>query len=362
MLKLGFALQLTGPPSWGRLVSAAQCAIDDIHAGGELGSTTIQLLAEDADSGLGVDYTMRRLAVDREAPVVMTIFTEYGVVLKPLAEELGVVLFSSHIDDLGFTRDNPWVFRNALHHGYKTDTFIRYLRDYAEEDLDGLRYAYFFTPTVPEFESQAYRAEILADRFGMDIVARENLWRPSSTFNTKMAAVQAADPDVLHVMGDFNSMVAIVETMVRQGFEPRHLLFGGDDEGVAPLVADLVVRLGAAANGIVYTFPRAIGTDPRARSFSDCYAAKQGGAPDTYAAHVYDGVLVIAEALKLGADPTDADSMRRHLARVRNVDGISGPWTFDEGRDAWAQWGIGRIEDGAPVEVAPYVEPFAQFQ
>ena len=109
VLKLGFTVPLSGSYArWGRLVSAMQCAIDEIHASGELGSTTIELLPEDskADQAEGVSG-LRKLATVDDAPVIMTIFTGIGLAQKPVAEELEVVLFSSGIQNPAFAFDSP---------------------------------------------------------------------------------------------------------------------------------------------------------------------------------------------------------------------------------------------------------------
>ncbi len=49
VLKLGFTVPQSGSYArWGRLVSAMQCAIDEVHDSGDLGTTTIELLPEDS--------------------------------------------------------------------------------------------------------------------------------------------------------------------------------------------------------------------------------------------------------------------------------------------------------------------------
>ena len=116
VLKLGFTVPQSGSYArWGRLVSAMQCAIDEVHASGELGSTPSNFSprTSKADQAEGVSG-LRKLATVNDAPVVMTIFTGIGLAQKPVASELEVVLFSSGIQNPMFAYDSPWVFRNAL--------------------------------------------------------------------------------------------------------------------------------------------------------------------------------------------------------------------------------------------------------
>ena len=125
-------------------------------------------------------------------------------------------------------------------------------------------------------------------------------------------------------------MGLILNTMAQQGLQPKYTLSGGGAEGNT----ELIDVAGAAANGLIYSAPGSLNpeADPRAPRFSDCYEAKEGNAPDTYAAHFYDGTLVIAEALKLGADATSSESMRDHIAQVDEILGVSGLWGVRRGR------------------------------
>ena len=140
----------------------------------------------------------------------------------------------------------------------------------------------------------------------------------------------------------------------------KYLLSGGGAEGNT----ELIDVAGAAANGLIYSAPGSLNpeADPRALRFSDCYEQKEGDRPDTYATHFYDGTLVIAEALKLGADATSSESMRDHIAQVDEILGVAGVWVFDEGGDAWAPPGIGEVQNGEYVRIVPQIEPYRDIQ
>ena len=359
VLKLGFTVPLSGSYArWGRLVSAMQCAIDEIHASGELGSTTIELLPEDskADQAEGVSG-LRKLATVDDAPVIMTIFTGIGLAQKPVAEELEVVLFSSGIQNPAFAFDSPWVFRNALNTTWNTDAIVRYLQDVKGEDLNGFRYAFIKEEGNDSIDLQVTRFERLAEEFGMEIVTVEGFQKDDLSFDTQITKIKALDPDAVQIMSLGKEFGLIVNTMAQQGLNPKYRLSGGGAEGNV----ELVRVSGAAANGIIYSSPGQgdASDDPRYARYVECYAPREGGnTPDTVDAAYYDGTLAIAEALKLGADPTSAESMREHLSRVRTVDGVSGRWDFDEGGDAWAPVSIGEVQDGKFVRIIPQIEPY----
>ena len=362
-LKLGFTVPLSGSYArWGRLVSAMDCAIKEVHASGELGNVSIELLPEDskADQAEGVSG-LRKLATVDDAPVVMTIFTGIGLAQKPVASELGVVLFSSGIQNPRFAFDNEWVFRNALNTTWNADALVRYLKDYGDEDLDGLRYAYIKEEGNDSIDLQVTRLKRLAEEFGMEIVAEETFQKDDVSFDTQVTKIKAANPDVVQVMSLGREMGIIINTMEQQRLRPRYRLSGGGAEGNT----ELIRVSGEAANGIIYSAPGSAdaSADPRAQRFTECYSAQQGGnTPDTYDASFYDGTLAIAEALKMGADPTDPISMRDTLSQVREVDGVSGVWNYDEGGDAWAPVSIGQVQNGKFVKIVPQIQPFPEVQ
>lgn len=365
VLKLGFTVPQSGSYArWGRLVSAMQCAIDEVHASGDLGSTTIELLPEDskADQAEGVSG-LRKLATVNDAPVVMTIFTGIGLAQKPVASELEVVLFSSGIQNPMFAYDSPWVFRNALNTTLNADALVRWLDDYAGgsgEDLNGLRYAYIKEEGNDSIDLQVDRLYVLADALGFEIVAEETFQKDDVSFDTQITKIKAAEPDVVQLMSLGKEMGLIINTMAQQGLQPKYTISGGGAEGNT----ELIDVAGAAANGLVYSAPGQFDkeADARAPRFIDCYSAKEGNDPDTYATHFYDGTLVIAEALKKGADATSPQSMRDHIAQVDEIVGLAGLWVFDEGGDAWAPPGIGHVVNGEFVNLVPQIEPYRDIQ
>ena len=365
VLKLGFTVPQSGSYArWGRLVSAMQCAIDEVHASGDLGSTTIELLPEDskADQAEGVSG-LRKLATVNDAPVVMTIFTGIGLAQKPVASELEVVLFSSGIQNPMFAYDSPWVFRNALNTTLNADALIRWLDDYAGgsgEDLNGLRFAYIKEEGNDSIDLQVDRLHVLADALGFEIVAEETFQKDDVSFDTQITKIKAAEPDVVQLMSLGKEMGLIINTMAQQGLQPTYTISGGGAEGNT----ELIDVAGAAANGLGLLRPGSVrqGSRRACASLHRLLRGKEGNDPDTYATHFYDGTLVIAEALKLGADATSSESMRDHIAQVDEIVGLAGLWVFDEGGDAWAPPGIGHVVNGEFVNLVPQIEPYRDIQ
>jgi branched-chain amino acid transport system substrate-binding protein len=72
--------------------------------------------------------------------------------------------------------------------------------------------------------------------------------------------------------------------------------------------------------------------DPKIQSFTQNFQAKYGHLPDTWAAQSYDGMYILAEALRQGG--TDPKKIRDALAATRDFNGVTGTITFNSKGDA----------------------------
>jgi branched-chain amino acid transport system substrate-binding protein len=356
-MKLGFTVPMSGTyAQWGRLTSGMQCAIDELHDSGELGNVTIKLLPEDskADQAEGVTG-LRKLASLDGAPVIMTIFTGIGLAQKPVAEELGVVLVSSGIQNPKFAKGNDWVFRNALNTTWNADALVRYITEEANEDLTGETWAVFKEEGNDSIDLQIDRLKDLAKEKGFT-VAVETYQKGDTKFDTPITKIKKMNPKIVQTMALGQELGLIFNAIAQQGLKPDYRLSGGGAEGNV----DLIRIAGANADGIIYSAPAyEAGADPRTQRFVDCYSKAQGGdTPDTYAASFYDGTLFIAEAIKSGADVSSAADIRDHLAKVKSVHGVSGRWDYTSDGDAWAPVSIGQVQDGKFVKIVSQIEPY----
>ncbi len=154
-----------------------------------------------------------------------------------------------------------------------------------------------------------------------------------------LAAVEFATADEL---------ARLVETIVTLRPDAVYLAAGGDE--IAVLVRALraagyvghlytasafaspaaLVQAGAAADGVFLA--QAIfepdGEDARIRDFVRRYRAAYGTPPDLAAAEGYDTMSVLAAAAAAGGD--DPEALRRALATLPAMEGVTGPLRFDE--------------------------------
>src|SRR5690606_5680218 len=88
---------------------------------------------------------------------------------------------------------------------------------------------------------------------------------------------------------------------------------------------------GEATEGAIVGSPWFPGRDhPKVQEFVQRYQERYGRVPDQFAAQAYDALLLFAEAVSRSGSATDRKAFRNALAEIRNFDGVTGLFSFDE--------------------------------
>jgi branched-chain amino acid transport system substrate-binding protein len=94
--------------------------------------------------------------------------------------------------------------------------------------------------------------------------------------------------------------------------------------------------------------------DPKIQAFVNTYRETYGIPPDLYAAHGYDAMMVLAEALrKAGPIPSD---FWKGITSIREFEGITGMIQFDERGDVQKFPRVYVVEDGNLIDYEAEVE------
>jgi len=118
----------------------------------------------------------------------------------------------------------------------------------------------------------------------------------------------------------------------------------------------LIAEGGEAVEGLVYPTPAfdPDSEDPAVREFIERYRGMFGESFDVYAAHGYDAVLILVQAIEQEGYSPDAISF--YLNAMNPFPGAAGETTFDEDGNARKFHRMFVVQDGAAV---PYVAPAA---
>jgi branched-chain amino acid transport system substrate-binding protein len=323
VVKIGFASPLTGgQASYGKdNQNGAQMAIDELNAKGEkIGGKAVKfvLLAEDdqADPKLG--------------PVVAQKLVDAGVAGVVGHFNSGVTIPASKIySDAGVPQLSVSTNVKYTMQGYKTAFRLmaddgkqgKALGEYAVKTLKLKRLAVIDDAT-------AY-GQGLADEFvkavksaGGEVVKREHTNDKAVDFSAVLTSIKALNPDAIFFGGYDQQAAPMARQMKELGMKAK--LMGGETMNSAKFIE----LAGPAAEGHIASTPgAALESRPGGKEFAAKYKTRFGQDIGLYAPYFYDGVLLIAAAMK-AADSTVPAKYLPALAKIKYA-GVTADVAFD---------------------------------
>ncbi len=176
-------------------------------------------------------------------------------------------------------------------------------------------------------------------RLGAPIVLEMRFERGDTTFTAQLGRVRRADPDAVLVWGDAEEAGIAVRQMREMGM--RQPVFGSDR-----LVSDEFLRIaGPAAEGVLATYlydpTRA---DPILRDFNRRYREMFDEEPESFAAHAYDGMKIMIEAVRRAG--LNRVRIRDELTGFTHHSGVTGEIILDERWDDIGPIWMAEVRDG----------------
>jgi branched-chain amino acid transport system substrate-binding protein len=172
----------------------------------------------------------------------------------------------------------------------------------------------------------------------------------AADFTGLMERVSALDPAGVYVAAYAEDIGRIIQELRQQGYKGLILTTAAF---AAPTAIE---QIGDASEGVFITqagFDVA-SEDPVIAAFVEAFRAKYSLSPDLFAAHGYDTVMVLAQALREGGPvPTD---FWKSVRGLRDFTGVTGTIQFDERGDAQKFPRVYVIESGNLVDYEKEVE------
>jgi ABC-type branched-subunit amino acid transport system substrate-binding protein len=211
----------------------------------------------------------------------------------------------------------PWAFRNIT-----DDRQMSYLlADFVFTELGLERVAAlrasnrYGRVSIDEFRDAA-------TRLGHPFLAELQYRVGDTNFRPQLERIEALEPDVVVTWGDATESALIYRQMRELGME--QWLIGSDRMVTAEfleLAGDNVRNVGA---GYPWDPTR---DDPKYGAFVEAFGARFEEPPETYAAHAYDGMTMLIEAIERAG--LNRARIRDELAAVKTWHGVTGSKVFD---------------------------------
>ena len=345
--KIGALLQLSGPSGyfgeWTK--NGILLAVDDINGKGGINGKKLEVIFRDSkdDPKTGVSE-FRKFADLDNVPAVLASGSAIVLPVCPIAEELKILLLNASANSPKIQTDcGSFTFSSISDAPIEVGALV----DYATKSL-GAKTAGVIHITndvgvgLKESFVQAFQ------KLGGKVLAVESGEKGATDFRPQLIKLRAANPDVIFVAGEVNESAQIFKQKHELAIKSQMLAHS------TSLSAKVVEVAGAeATQGAIFSQGAfdASGANPVMADFAQRYTARFGQNPAMiYMATFYDGVQLVAAALKSGGN-TGA-GIQKALSEVRTYEGMSGSFVYNPGtRTPVKPVGFLKVEAGKFVPV-----------
>ena len=323
-----------------KMLQGAQLAIEHANArGGYRGSKTPYELVVRNDNGLwgASGNEIVHLAYKENVWAILgTIDGANSHIAIRVALKAEVPMMNTGDTDPTFIETAiPWVCRNIT-----DDRQMSYLlADYVFGELELTRVAAlrannrYGRMSIDEFRDAA-------TRLGHPFLAELNYMLGDTDFTPQLERIKALDPEAVITWGDSEESALILAQMRAMGMNQ---LFIGSDRMVT---AEFLEAAGKGVVKVVAGYPYdPESRDPKHVEFIEQFNARFGEPPETYAAHAYDGMAQLIDAIERGG--LNRALIRDEMMAVKTWHGVTGHKTYDAICSNRSPAVLAVVEDGA---------------
>jgi branched-chain amino acid transport system substrate-binding protein len=337
-IRVGSLLSTTGPPAYlgDKMKKGLDLAIDEINAAGGVNGRRLELVFYDpgGDSATAVTQTRRLLTQDK-VDVVVGGGSASGIALAmtPITEEAGVVFMATEgARQIAEPVDKrPLTFKATLN---DTEVVGRTINFWKKRNVNTVA----FLPDTSGFGQSANEVMgELAPKAGIS-VAVETFDPGSQDITPQLTRLAAQNPQAYLAWTATPAGVVFLKNAEQLGLTSKALVqnsFGFVDDRFMKQAESAAVGSLLSAQKIAVYDQLPEGDTARARivQFADAYRAKFNEAPNVYAGQTYDGIYLVAEALKRSSS-TKGDVLAKELEKINNFVGTGGVFNFSASRHA----------------------------
>ena len=279
---------------------------------------------DDQSSEAGAITAVQQL-VDQDVSVILGIaVSDYLEDAFPIAQENGVVAFSSVSSAAGLSSIGDYVFRTGLAVDIVNPSGVMITHGKLGYEKVALIYDAADTYSTSSNEEIAKALEASS----VEILTQETFQTGDTDFTEQLTNIMDMAPEALFV-----SALSVEMTQI--------IIQAGDlgiPDTVQLIVPDLTTKeiqdAGDAAEGaIAFSGWSSLSNIPGNQDFIQKYQAKYGIEPEPWAAQSYATLYILAAAIA-NAQSTDSDAIRDALAKTMDFPTILGNFSFDPNGEA----------------------------
>lgn len=331
-IRIGTLLSVTGPLAnlGDKMRQGMELAITEINDGGGIDGRPVEWVFLDpaGDSATGVDQT-RKLIENEDVDVIIGGGSSSGIALamKPITEEAGILFMATEgaRDIVQPAEDSPLSFKATFN---DTQILERTISFWQERGITKVA----FMPDTSGFgQSALVVLEELAADAGIELFIES--YDPAATDLTpQLSRLSEHDPEAYLAWTATPSGVVFINNAAQLGLNEDALIqhgFGFVDDR-------FMEQAGDSAVGTILTSPKLPAYDqladddpqkPVITMFVDSFQAEYDDMPNVFAGQTYDGMMLVAEAIRR-AGSTDGAELATALEAMTGYVGVTGVYDY----------------------------------
>jgi branched-chain amino acid transport system substrate-binding protein len=335
-VNIGYLGPLTGEAaSYGiDTLNGVKLAVEDINAAGGINGRRVELIAEDAQcTGADAASAAQKLVnVDKVVAIMGGQCSGETLAAAPIVEAGKIPMISPVSSSPDVTQAGEFVFRVYPSDALKTKAMAKYLQEQKYTKLAMISENTDF--------ATAFRKAI-TEQLEEGVIVFDELVEPNTKdFRTLMARLQDIDFDIFFPNSQSDAVMAAMLQQLREA--------GLTQQAITHDVGDSVTLLEIAPEASSGLLVINVPTSGQGTDFETRFTGKFGPAQSTiaFAAHAYDGMSILAEAIRLVG--TEGPALRDALYAMPGYAGLVGTISFDEHGDAVGiPYVLKRFQNGA---------------
>ena len=302
-------------------VNAVRMAIDEINAAGGIDGKMLDVVYLDDQSKPQVALQAMQKLVSEVKPVAVfgPDWSGNTLAAMPIAQRNKIPQLTTSKSRAITHKNNPYIYRLVA-----MGPFIgQALAEYAKEQ--GFKKVAIFYTNTEYGVSGGEGALEACKKLGLEVTAYETCNVGDNDFTAQIQTIKNSGAEVLI---DYSIQVEGAKSLKQMRELGMNLpVLGGDafvTDDFAKLVGNDIMDGIIAASSFIPT-----AETPKVEKFVEDYKAKFGNVPEDHASPLYDGVYILAEAIKR-AGSTDREKINAELAKTSGFEGVNGPHTADK--------------------------------
>lgn len=332
-IKVGSLFSVTGPPAvvGDKMRKGLELAVDELNAAGGVDGRQLEVVFYDpaGDTAKAVDQTRRLISRDA-VDVVVGGGSQSGIALamQPLLQRADKLFMATEgaREIVQPADERPTTFKSTFN-----DTVV--LQRYADFwNARGVRSVGFLPDTSGFGESAKAELEALAPDAG--IAVQSESFDPTATNLTpQLTNLRRANPQAYAAWTTTPAATTFLRNAQQLGLDGRALLglgFGSADPAFYEQ-AGAAARGALLAAGKLPVYDRLPDSDPQKAiitRFVEAYEARYDEPANVFAAQAYDGVQLVAQAIRAAGGDLSGEALAKALEGLGSYQGVNGDFRY----------------------------------